>query len=62
VLLAFALNDVLLYYQANHGDRLPWRSAFASVEERARERCYCGFLALIPPLLFRSAHQRLRKM
>jgi 4-amino-4-deoxy-L-arabinose transferase-like glycosyltransferase len=38
VLFAYALNDILLYYQVNHGDRLPWKSAFSSVEERAREQ------------------------
>lgn len=38
VLFAYAMNDVLLYYQANHGDRLPWKSAFSSVEEHAREQ------------------------
>jgi mannosyltransferase len=38
VFFTFALNNVLLYYQANHGDRLPWKSAFSSVEEHAREQ------------------------
>lgn len=38
MLFAHALNDVLLYYQANHGNRLPWKSAFSSVEEHAREQ------------------------
>jgi mannosyltransferase len=38
VFFTYALNDVLLYYQANYGDRLPWKSAFSIVEEHARER------------------------
>jgi mannosyltransferase len=38
VLFASALNDVLLYYQANHGNRLPWKSAFSSVEEHAQQQ------------------------
>jgi mannosyltransferase len=38
ILFASAFNDVLLYYQANHGNRLPWKSAFSSVEEHAREQ------------------------
>lgn len=38
VLFVSALNDVLLYYQANYGDRLPWKSAFASVDEHAQEQ------------------------
>ena len=38
VLFSNALNDVLLYYQANHGDRLPWKSAFSTVEEHARDQ------------------------
>ncbi len=35
VLLMHAANDLLLYYQANQGNRLPWKSAFALVQERA---------------------------
>ena len=38
MLFAYALNDVLLYYQANYGDRLPWKSAFSSVEEHIQEQ------------------------
>ena len=37
VLFASSLNDVLLYYQANHGNRLPWKAAFSSVAKHARE-------------------------
>jgi uncharacterized membrane protein len=38
MLFGHALNDVLLYYQANHGDRLPWKSAFSTVKDHAREQ------------------------
>ena len=38
MLFAYALNDVLLYYQANYGDRLPWKSAFSSVDEQIQEQ------------------------
>jgi hypothetical protein len=37
VLFMHAVNDLLLYYEANQGDRLPWKSAFALVQERADE-------------------------
>jgi uncharacterized membrane protein len=37
VFFAYAFNDVLLYYQANYGNRLPWKSAFSTVERRSRE-------------------------
>jgi 4-amino-4-deoxy-L-arabinose transferase-like glycosyltransferase len=37
VFFAHAANDVLLYYQANHGNRLQWESAFLMVKERADE-------------------------
>jgi mannosyltransferase len=38
MLFTHALNDVLLYYQANQGNRLPWKSAFSTIEEHAREQ------------------------
>lgn len=38
VFFAYALNDMLLYYHANHGNRLPWKAAFSTVEERASEQ------------------------
>ena len=38
VFFAYALNDVLLYYHANHGNRLPWKAAFSTVEERASDQ------------------------
>jgi len=34
VFLGHSANDALLYYQANHGNRLQWRSAFSTVDER----------------------------
>ena len=34
IFLAHGANDMLLYYQANHGNRLPWKSAFATVKEQ----------------------------
>lgn len=38
VLFASGLNDVILYYQANLGNRLPWKSAFSLVKGQAREQ------------------------
>jgi hypothetical protein len=38
VFFAYDLNAVLLYYQANNGDRLPWKSAFSFVDEHAQEQ------------------------
>ena len=35
VFFAHAANDMLLYYQVNQGNRLPWKSAFQMVNERA---------------------------
>ena len=38
VLFVHAGNDLLLYYTVNQGDRLPWKSAFTVVQERADEQ------------------------
>ncbi len=37
VLCLYAGNELILYYQANQGDRLPWKSAFGLVQERANK-------------------------
>ncbi len=37
VFFGHAANDALLYYQANHGNRLQWKSAFLMVNERSNE-------------------------
>jgi mannosyltransferase len=37
VFFAHAANDALLYYHANHGNRLQWKSAFSIVKERVEE-------------------------
>jgi hypothetical protein len=37
VFFAHAMNDMVLYYQANHGNRLQWKSAFLLVNERASD-------------------------
>jgi len=37
VLFMHAVNDLLLYYVANQGNRLPWKSAFTLVQERSDE-------------------------
>lgn len=38
VFFAHAANDMLLYYRANHGNRLQWKSAFSMVKEQADEK------------------------
>ncbi len=35
VFFIYAGNDLLLYYKANQGDRLPWKPAFSLVEKQA---------------------------
>jgi uncharacterized membrane protein len=35
VFFAHSVNDMLLYYQANYGNRLQWKSAFSMVKEQA---------------------------
>lgn len=37
VIFAHAANDMILYYQANHGNRLQWKPAFSLVNERTDE-------------------------
>jgi hypothetical protein len=37
VFFAHAANDLLLYYQINQGNRLPWKSAFHMVQEREKK-------------------------
>jgi 4-amino-4-deoxy-L-arabinose transferase-like glycosyltransferase len=38
VFFVSAGNDLLLYYKANQGDRLPWKSAFSLVETQAGDQ------------------------
>lgn len=38
VFFAHAGNDLLLYYKANHGNRLQWKEAFSVVQEKAQDQ------------------------